>query len=811
MEHFTDTLIREHYRKDLEPFSCISEDCAETVPTFSSLKSWREHMLRHHSSWIQYIHRQPMWKCNLESMHESEALFSTPDHLRGHVRALHERIWNSLDDASFAALAEESVFDVLRKPNTCPLCCLTPKGMESLDYPPEEIIPVPRAMENHIAEHLQNLMVLSLRLIETQNEEPDGDSKGGSMTPNESNQGSLVDHSEADSDSDGLPSPPFGSPTVRPESLALNDGEPPETDAQDWSDVAEKTQRQHPELDCDTDSILDHLRTQQESASESPPTKKQVEQSSMESARSTPSLEDDSHLLELLPYAPQAAFNSFDKQHDPLCLPGTRVDVLNQIRAWADGRDEGCIFWLNGMAGTGKSTIARTIAREYYNRKRLGASFFFSRGMENQSHAGMFFTTIAVQLARILPTLKQYICTAVSEHKDIAGRRQRDQWEHLILQPLSKLTADSCQSPLILVIDALNECDGDNDVKGILQLFAEAKSLEPIQLRIFITSRPETPIRLGFRDMPGILHRDLVLNDVSREIIDNDISIYFRHELSDIDLSPQIITRLTEKACGLFVWAATACRFIKSGKRVARQRLSLILEDGKSGRNPEKELDQVYAKILFDSIRADYDEDEMKEVFELFREVIGAIVILFNPLSAAALSELLNKPRLDVSQILSDFHSVLEVPENNVYPIRLLHPSFRDFLLTKERCQYPQFWVDEKQMHLDLAKNCLLLISNGLKRDICDLHNPSTFITDVGSDRVEQFLPPEFQYACIYWVQHLQKSRAQLRDDDQVHQFLQKHLLHWLEALSLTGKTSEGVLAIISLESVIPVSHIAVY
>jgi hypothetical protein len=463
------------------------------------------------------------------------------------------------------------------------------------------------------------------------------------------------------------------------------------------------------------------------------------------------------------------------------------------------------------MAGTGKSTLARTIAQEYYNRKRLGASFFFSKGVEDRSHAGMFFTTIAVQLAHKLPALKQHICTAVDEHKDIAGRRQRDQWEHLILQPLSKLTANSCQSPLIVVIDALDECDGDNDVKGVLQLFAEAKSLQPIQLRIFITSRRETPIRLGFRNMPEILHRDLVLNNVPQEIIYDDISIYFRHELRDIELSAQIIARLTEKACGLFIWAATACRFIKNGKLLASKRLSLILEGGKSRRNPEKELDQIYAKILSDSIRGDYDEDEKKEVFELFRKIVGAIVILFNPLSAAALSELLNKPRLEVSQILSNLHSVLEVPENNGYTIRLLHPSFRDFLISEERCQDPQLWVDEKQMHLDLAKNCLRLISNRLKRNICGLHSPSAFMTDVGSDRVEQFLPPEVRYACIYWVQHLQKSGAQLYDDDQVHQFLREHLLHWLEALSLVGKMSEGVLAITSLESAIPVSHITVY
>jgi hypothetical protein len=521
--------------------------------------------------------------------------------------------------------------------------------------------------------------------------------------------------------------------------------------------------------------------------------------------------QNNSHLLKLLPYAAQAAFNTADKQHDPLCLQDTRVDVLNQIRAWADVNDERCIFWLNGMAGTGKSTIARTIAQEYYYRKRLGASFFFSRGVEDRSHAGMFFTTIAVQLAHILSALKQYICTAVDEHNDIASRRQRDQWEHLILQPLSRLMSNSCQSPLILVIDALDECDGENDVKGILQLFAEAKSLKPIRLRIFITSRPETPIRLGFRDMPGILHQDLVLNNVPQEIIDHDITIYFRHELRDIGLNAQVITCLTEKACGLFIWAATACRFIKNGNLVATKRLSLILEGGKSGRNTEKELDQIYAKILSDSIRGDYNEDEKKEVIELFRKIIGAIVILFNPLFAAALSELLNKPRLEVSQILGNLHSVLEVPENNVHPIRLLHPSFRDFLLSKERCEDPQLWMDEKQMHLDLAKNCLRLISNRLKRDICGLQNPGTFMTDVGSDRVEQFLPPEVQYACIYWVQHVQKSGAQLHDDDQAHQFLREHLLHWLEVLSLIGKISEGVLAITSLESTIPVSHITVY
>jgi nucleoside phosphorylase len=100
-------------------------------------------------------------------------------------------------------------------------------------------------------------------------------------------------------------------------------------------------------------------------------------------------------LLNLLPIASEAPFNSYDKRHHTFCLDGTRVGVLNEIYAWASGESEQCIFWLNGMAGTGKSTIARTVAYKYSELYRLGASFFFSRGGGDPSHASKFFTTIA--------------------------------------------------------------------------------------------------------------------------------------------------------------------------------------------------------------------------------------------------------------------------------------------------------------------------------------------------------------------------------------------------------------------------------
>jgi hypothetical protein len=78
-------------------------------------------------------------------------------------------------------------------------------------------------------------------------------------------------------------------------------------------------------------------------------------------------------------------------------------------------------------------------------------------------------------------------------------------------------------------------------------------------------------------------------------------------------------------------------------------------------------------------------------------------------------------------------------------------------------------------------------------------------VAELEGSQIERSLRPEIQYACMYWVQHLQRSGAQLYDNCGVHQFLQVHLLHWLEALGWMGKTSEGILAILLLEALIPV------
>jgi hypothetical protein len=184
-------------------------------------------------------------------------------------------------------------------------------------------------------------------------------------------------------------------------------------------------------------------------------------------------------------------------------------------------------------------------------------------------------------------------------------------------------------------------------------------------------------------------------------------------------------------------------------------------------------------------------------------------VILLSPLSAQSLSRLLHIRKEDIDETLEDLHAILDIPKDQVCPLRLHHPSFRDFLLNEDRCGDPSFWVDEKQAHQRLAESCIRLMSNSLNRDVCGQEAPGTLVADVESSRIEQCLPPEVKYACLYWIQHLQRSGEQLYDDDQVHRFLQVHLLHWLEALSWMQKISEGIFAITSLESIAFVSIVA--
>ncbi|KAL8364662.1 hypothetical protein RB595_003782 [Gaeumannomyces hyphopodioides] len=517
--------------------------------------------------------------------------------------------------------------------------------------------------------------------------------------------------------------------------------------------------------------------------------------------------------MQKLPIAKNAAFDAQANEHNPNCHPDTRVELLADICKWIDDPNGKCIFWLRGMAGTGKSTISRTVAGKLSAAKVPSASFFFKKGEGDRSKAAMFFTTILAQLVHQLPALASHVQSAIESDPTIVDKNKKEQFEKLLLEPLGKCRGAG--SPLLaVVVDALDECDREEDVTALIHLLSRAKEATSFRLRFFVTSRPELPIRVGFKDIGGN-YRDLALHEIPEQDIRRDISSFLRSELNQVrqtfnkkvtwqGLPPDWPPRasfedLVDMAVPLFIFASTACRFIadiRYGNPV--EQLNKILEyKTKGGRS---QLHATYLPILnqllpnrTDTGSAERTEEEA-EVVAWFRDIVGTIVLLADPLPPASLAGILGKPLLDVDSKLCTLHSVLNIPDNPLIPIKLLHLSFRDFLVDQKNRDANPFWVDARETHEQLANRCLQLLSTGdtLRSDVCDLRHPGTLRSETSLQTINTALPPEVQYACRYWVYHWKESGRQIRDGDPVHIFLTDRLLYWLEALGVTGRIRES-------------------
>ncbi|TIA48295.1 hypothetical protein D6C79_04180 [Aureobasidium pullulans] len=376
----------------------------------------------------------------------------------------------------------------------------------------------------------------------------------------------------------------------------------------------------------------------------------------------------DSDPLDLLPAVCNASFDAASRQNGPFCLDDTRVEILERIMLWSDSAsNDKPIFWISGMAGTGKSTIARTIALKLQEKERVLASFFFVRDNAASESAKDFFTTIAKQLATSEdPALREKICAAIRNNRDIVHKAQRLQWQRLVLKPLTQLCEER-QTPrdrplAVIIIDALDECNNQDNVREILRIICGYGGLDHARLRIIITSRPETPIQLGFEDMPHILYKTLSLDDVSHEIVNADLTVFFNHRLKEVrgrhgGLSSgwpgaDSVTSLVTRCGGLFIYAATLSRFLLQNPKVCHGRLNLIMEEYQvSSNNYLEPLDRMYLTIL--RVSADdtsaLSDHESETLQEHFNHVVGSIVVLQDGISAEALALLLRMPMMNVT------------------------------------------------------------------------------------------------------------------------------------------------------------------
>jgi hypothetical protein len=476
------------------------------------------------------------------------------------------------------------------------------------------------------------------------------------------------------------------------------------------------------------------------------------------------------------------------------------------------------------MAGTGKSTMSRTIAESFNTRGNLGASFFFKRGERDRGNAARLFTTIAAGLVTKEPALAVYVQAAIDTDPAVTGKALKEQFEKLVLQPLGKLQGVP-DKIIVLVIDALDECERDDDIRAIIYLLSQAKTLTSVRLRTFLTSRPELPIRLGFKYVEGE-YRDIVLHEVPKPIIKHDITVFLNHRLAKVREdynallqgerqlpldwpSSHTIQDLVQMAVPLFIFAATICRFIEDPAWAdpAGQLAKVLEYRSRTQQSEISKLDATYRPILDQLLTG--TEVAKRSLANEVRIVVGSIVLLAEPLSTSSLARLLDIPKSVIDRRLMSLHSILSVPASAESPVRMFHLSFRDFLTDPDKRNSNPFWVDERATHERIATRCLVLLSGSghLRKDICNLEMSGVTRMDVNPAIVESHLPADVRYACLYWVHHSEKSNTRIADTHQAYLFLKRHFLHWLEALSLLGKISDSITMVKSLQALISVSY----
>jgi hypothetical protein len=465
------------------------------------------------------------------------------------------------------------------------------------------------------------------------------------------------------------------------------------------------------------------------------------------------------------------------------CLDETRVDVVKFIRDWAaDPISSQCILWLHGLAGSGKSTVATTVANQLRESGQLGAFLFFARDFTERSDPTNVIRTLAYHLGSCNPDIGAAIAAVIENTPGISMSPLRLQFTKLIVEPLSAIGQST--TTLVLILDALDECGNAKQRKSLLTVLAAESHKLPASVRILITSRPEYDIGRAFDSQTHILAREL---DTTSKMNTEDILTYLRHRMLSIrtmnihlgleDEWPgeHDIWRLSRRASGLFIWASTASDFIDRHDPV--RRMEMLLKK-KTTSGAESALDALYTTAL-DSAGSWDDKDFVDD----FRSILGIILVVRNPLSNSAIDSLLGtEKRLPSLHTISRLACVLAQSP----AVRILHPSFADFLMDRERCGRDVWYIDSTIHHLRIATKCLERLEGALKENICSL--------SLRPGDARGSLPEDLTYACMFWIEHV----CMVTDDEasivkRLDDFLFRHLLHWLEAMSILGRSRETI------------------
>ena len=490
------------------------------------------------------------------------------------------------------------------------------------------------------------------------------------------------------------------------------------------------------------------------------------------------------------------------------CLRGTRETVLEEIESWTKDFERSPIFWLNGLAGTGKSTIAQTVSERAFADGLLGASFFCSRDFEDRSDLHFIFPTLAFQLAQKYAKFRSILVPLLRVNADIVHERLYNQMEKLIVEPLELAGISTT-----IVIDALDECKDEEPSSAILSVLGRVVERIP-GAKFFITGRPEPRIKTGFR-LPLLKDATnvFVLHDVHPPLINNDIALFLRHELSELAHRHQLqrwpsdeqISLLCQRAGGLFVYAVATVKFLDSPFFLPAEQLETIANspentvyEGGTEFQENKTLDSLYVWILTKSFRVGNPL-----VFSKFRTIIGTVILLVNPLPPSAIAQLMGLKTEQVMLYLRLIQSLLLLDEDVGQPVKPFHKSFPDFVTDPLRCTDERFYISPGHLHSELLTNCLRVMNEGLERNLLSLpdYSLNSDVVDLEA-RIKDHISVALEYACRSWYNHLTAVEGDFTGVlPLLRLFMEKKFLAWVEVLSVLKATRGAAIGLEKLMS----------
>ncbi|CCA75475.1 hypothetical protein PIIN_09458 [Serendipita indica DSM 11827] len=469
------------------------------------------------------------------------------------------------------------------------------------------------------------------------------------------------------------------------------------------------------------------------------------------------------------------------------CLPGTRQTVLRILCRWAeDDLPQRPIFWLSDIAGSGKSTVAMSMVEIWRESGLLGGHFFFCFTTSEGSTTDKFCSTIARDLAHNIPELAPHIATALKRNPSIMRRPLNDQFRTLVSGPLQYR-----KRPVILVIDAVDECKSGSQRKELLETLSAAAQ-ETMNLKIFITSRPDTVIEAVLKPISirrklenrlhGTNHRDNI----------NDIAVYVHQSLDGV-LSQEKRQHLITKASGWFIWASSACRMLKDEKMLENpQRLYDRLITG----GETEDIGKVYNSIFW-RIEPKYHTNMWN--------MLSVIAAVFEPLTTDDLDDLMGHIGVGGSAIaLINALGGIIAADSTTSLIHFCHPTLVEYLRQSPITQThsrDEIYIDIANAHGQIASWCFKNLTSrveGLKFNICEIES-SFYLNQQVPDlaaRVSRFIPRKLRYASSHWLHHMAKTNS---DWQKALKYKVRHIvrspyvLYWMEILSVTGGVARAI------------------